>query len=91
MVQVSGSGDAISEKAQPVEVSGTKAPVSAEVSNVVDVRPSNYTTLPTTRLVLILGTLYGISASTAIGTGLVTVALPQIASDFQLPDGLILW
>ena len=47
--------------------------------------------LSTVRIILILMTLYGLSAASSLGTGLVTIGIPQIAKDLSLEDGLQLW
>jgi len=47
--------------------------------------------LSTTRIVLVLLSLYGISAASSLGTGLVTIGIPQIAQELSLRDGLLLW
>ena len=47
--------------------------------------------LSTTRIVLVLIALYGISAASSLGTGLVTIGIPHIAQDLSLPNGLLLW
>ena len=47
--------------------------------------------LSTLRIALVLLSLYGISAASALGTGLVTIGIPQIAQELLLRDGLLLW
>ena len=43
------------------------------------------------RIILVMLVLYGISAASAIGTGLVTIGIPQIARELSLSHGLLLW
>lgn len=43
------------------------------------------------RTVLILTTIAGISFLNTFGSGLLTVAIPRIATDLQLAEGLLLW
>lgn len=47
--------------------------------------------LSTIRITLVLVSLYGISAATSLGTGLVMIGIPQIARDLSLRDSLLLW
>ena len=43
------------------------------------------------RIVLVLLSLYGISAASSLGTGLVMMGIPQIARDLSLQGDLLLW
>ena len=47
--------------------------------------------LSTLRIALVLLSLYSISAASSLGTGLVTIGIPQIAQELSLRDGLLLW
>ena len=47
---------------------------------------------PTTRrIVVVIVTLTAITATSSMSTGLVTIGIPRIAHDLQLPESLILW
>ena len=43
------------------------------------------------RIALVLLSLYGISAASSMGTGLVMIGIPRIARDLSLQGGLLLW
>lgn len=43
------------------------------------------------RIVMVIFTLTAITATSAMSTGLVTIGIPHIAQDLQLPESLILW
>ncbi|KAH8671437.1 major facilitator superfamily-domain-containing protein [Xylariales sp. PMI_506] len=49
------------------------------------------TTVPKARGIAVIVTLAGINFLNTMGSGILIAALPRIASDLNLPDGLILW
>ena len=43
------------------------------------------------RAVIVIGTLTGITVASSMGSGLLTVGLPRMAKDLDLPNHLLLW
>lgn len=53
--------------------------------------PRTHSSSSNFQIAAILITLCGISTASTLGTGLVTIGIPQIASDLSLSNGLLLW
>lgn len=64
---------------------------SQREDSVQQLQDTEVPSLSTSRSVAIVSTVAGVSFLNTVGSGILTVALPKIASDLELSRGLILW
>lgn len=74
-----------------IMLEGWKTPVSQRGSKIEDPLSSQLQQLSRTRAAILITTLTGITFVGSMSSGLLTVCLPGIAIDLNLPDNLLLW
>ncbi|KAJ5263921.1 major facilitator superfamily domain-containing protein [Penicillium angulare] len=74
-----------------ISLEGWQTPVSQQGSKIEDPLSSPNQELSRTRAIILTTTLTGITFVGSMSSGLLTVCLPGIAADLNLPDNLLLW